>query len=170
MSPPVETRSRTCRMSRTQWRGGHTWSLALESSGSHRTLPAASRSQKYIIYQLRTPQRGLPTMGPTLPTLMSSGWPHTLDFSDAPRGSVIEGFRPDEHRQPKIPNVSDLVQSSVRQVQNCVRTDSYWQPISGASDGNRTRATSLGSWSSTIELHSRIRPLGICSERVRQQY
>ena len=28
----------------------------------------------------------------------------------------------------------------------------------GASDGNRTRATSLGSWSSTIELHSRGTP------------
>lgn len=47
------------------------------------------------------------------------------------------------------------VSSGLRQVSSTLRTDSERLLSFRASDGNRTRATSLGSWSSAIELHSR---------------
>ena len=65
-------------------------------------------------------------------------------------GAVLRGFGKLDHVLAQGAGVS----TTSREVSAALRNDSE-RTSDGASDGNRTRATSLGSWSSTIELHSR---------------
>ena len=63
-------------------------------------------------------------------------------------------------RASTTPDLTSGVLVWPTKVSRSLKTDSNLRNDKRASDGNRTRTTSLGSWSSAIELHSRGRTPG----------
>ena len=113
---------------------------------------------------------------PAVPTYVDSDHELRVSFHDvsaSEHGRVTDGAIvssvgnarrsmpvPRLQRASTTPDLTSGVLVWPTKVSRSLKTDSNLRNDKRASDGNRTRTTSLGSWSSAIELHSRGRATG----------